>query len=99
VEFLIEFEIEVPKGSPESEVKQRTQAEAVAAGKLANEGHLLRLWRRNAVTDDTRAIGLYAADSEAELDDLLRTLPLAGWMHITITPLAPHPNDPAPVVR
>jgi muconolactone D-isomerase len=99
VEFLVEFEIEVPHGTPESEVDERTQAEAAAAAQLANEGHLLRLWRRNAVADDTTAIGLYAADSEAELDDLLRALPLAGWMQVTIIPLARHANDPAPVVR
>jgi muconolactone delta-isomerase len=64
-----------------------------------DEGRLLRLWRRTAVTDDTSAIGLYAADSEAQLDRLLRALPLAEWMQVTITPLAPHPNDPALVAR
>ena len=99
VEFLVEFEVEVPNGTPESEVEGRTRAEAAAAEKLASEGHLLRLWRRNAVADDTTAIGLYAADSEAELDDRLRALPLAGWMQITVIPLAPHANDPAPVAR
>jgi muconolactone D-isomerase len=94
VEFLVEFEVDVPSGTPESEVDQRTRAEASAAAKLADEGHLLRLWRRNAT-----AIGLYAAGTEAELDDLLRGLPLADWMRVTITPLAPHPNDPGPVAR
>jgi muconolactone D-isomerase len=44
-------------------------------------------------------IGLYAADGEAELDGLLGALPLADWMQITVIPLAPHPNDPAPVAR
>jgi muconolactone D-isomerase len=94
VEFLVEFEVDVPSGTPESEVDQRTRAEASAAAKLADEGHLLRLWKRN-----TTAIGLYAAATEAELDDLLHGLPLADWMRVTITPLAPHPNDPGPVAR
>ena len=44
-------------------------------------------------------IGLYAADSEAELDGLLGALPLAEWMQVTVIPLAPHPNDPAEVAR
>jgi muconolactone delta-isomerase len=64
-----------------------------------DEGHLLRLWRRTAVTDDTSAIGLYAADSEAQLDGLLRALPIADWMQVRIIPVAPHPNDPAVVAR
>jgi muconolactone D-isomerase len=94
VEFLVEFEVEVPSGTPESEVERRTRAEASAAAKLADDGHLLRLWRRN-----TTAIGLYAAATEAELNDLLRPLPLADWMQVTITPLAPHPNDPGQSAR
>jgi muconolactone D-isomerase len=99
MEFLVELEVEVPSGTPASEVAQRMRAEASAAARLVGEGHLLRLWRRTAVTDDTKTIGLYAADSEAQLDGLLRALPLADWMQVTIIPLAPHPNDPALVAR
>jgi uncharacterized protein DUF3237 len=43
VDFLVEFEIDVPAGTPESEVEDRERAEAVAATKLGDEGHLLRL--------------------------------------------------------
>ena len=99
MEFLVEFEVEVPNGTPASEVEDRTGAEASAAARLVNEGHLLRLWRRTAVTDDTKAIGLYAADSKAQLESLLGALPLADWMQVRIIPLAPHPNDPALVAR
>jgi muconolactone delta-isomerase len=99
MEFLVEFEVEVPKGTPETEVDERTRAEASAAARLVDEGHLLRVWKRAAVTDDPTVIGLYAADSEAELDGLLRALPLADWMQVTVTPLAAHPNDPALVAR
>jgi muconolactone delta-isomerase len=97
MEFLVEFQVEVPEGTPESEVEQRTRAESTAAARLADEGHLLRIWRRAAVAGDATAIGLYRADSEAELDDRLRALPLADWLRVTIIPLAPHPNDPDPV--
>jgi hypothetical protein len=38
---------------------------------------------------------LCRAESEAHTDGLLRALPLYAWMHVTITPLEPHPNDPA----
>jgi muconolactone delta-isomerase len=98
VEFLVEFEVEVPQGTPEGEVEQRTRAESTAVARLADEGHVVRIWRRAAVAGDTTLIGLYRADSAAELDGLLRALPLADWLQVTITPLASHPNDPNPVV-
>ena len=99
MECLVEFEVEVPGGTSQIEVEERTRAEASAAARLADEGHLLRLWRRTAVADDATIIGLYAADSEAELDGLLRALPLADWMQVTVIPLAPHPNDPGRAAR
>ena len=94
MEFLVEFEVEVPDGTSESEVEQRTRAEALAAAVLATDGHLLRLWRPIAGAGDSTAVGLYAAGSRAELDALLSALPLADWMQLTVVPLAPHPNDP-----
>ena len=45
MEFLVEFEVEVPEGTRESEVEQRLRDEAAAAAKLVDEGHLLRVWR------------------------------------------------------
>jgi muconolactone delta-isomerase len=95
MEFLVEFEVDVPPGTPDAEVEQRQSAESVAAAELADEGHLVRLWRRPLVGDGTTAIGLYRADSAAQLDGLLAALPIADWLHVTVTPLEPHPNDPA----
>jgi muconolactone D-isomerase len=95
MEFLVEFEIEVPSGTPQEEVERRQRAEAAAAAKLAEDGHLVRLWRMSAGGGGATAIGLYRADSEAELDGLLAALPLADWLHVTVTPLEAHPNDPA----
>jgi muconolactone delta-isomerase len=95
MEFLVEFEVEVPAGTPHAEVEHHQRAESTAAAKLSEDGHLVRLWRRPLVGDGTTAIGLYRADSQAELDGLLAALPLADWLHVTVTPLAAHPNDPA----
>jgi muconolactone D-isomerase len=99
MEFLVEFDVEVPDGMSETEVERRNRAEAVAAAELAAEGHLLRLWRPTAAAGDPTAVGLYAADSRTELDALLRALPLADWMHVTVVSLTPHPNDPGQDVR
>ena len=95
MEFLVEFEFEVPAGTPDAEVARRQRAESAAAAKLAEDGHLVRLWRRPLLGDGTTAIGQYRADSQAELDDLLAVLPLADWLRITVMPLGAHPNDPA----
>jgi muconolactone delta-isomerase len=95
MEFLVEFEINVPDGTPEAEVNNRQDAEASAAAKLVDEGHLVRLWKRPVPAGETKVVGLYRADSETELDGLLGALPLYEWMHVTVIPLEPHPNDPA----
>jgi muconolactone delta-isomerase len=90
MDFLVEFEVDVPAGTPETEVEDRERAEVVAATKLADDGHLLRVWKAG----DTTVLGLYRAESEAELDGFLRALPLYEWMSVTVTGLERHPNDP-----
>jgi muconolactone delta-isomerase len=95
MEFLVEFEIGVPDGTPASEVRERERAEAAAAEKLVEEGHLLRVWNRDTPSGGTTVLGLYRADGRAELDRRVGALPLYKWMKITVTPLGPHPNDPA----
>ena len=95
MEFLVEFEVEVPVGTSDVEVEQHQRAESAAAAKLAEDGHLVRLWRRPLLGDGTTAIGLYRAFSQAQLEDLLAALPLADWLRVTVTPLEAHPNDPA----
>jgi muconolactone delta-isomerase len=95
MEFLVDFEIEVPDGTPGREVLERRQAEASAAARLVEDGHLTRVWTRDVPSRGTTVLGLYRADSEAELDRLLRGLPLYEWMNVMVTPLDAHPNDPA----
>jgi hypothetical protein len=50
MDFLVEFEINVPGGTPESEVTAREEAESAAAAKLVDQGHLVsRLFNLFAV--------------------------------------------------
>ena len=95
MEFLVEFEIKIPAGTADSEVKDREDAEADAAAKLVEEGHLVRVWKLPVESGETSVLGLYSAGSETELEGLLSGLPLHEWMKVTITALKPHPNDPA----
>jgi muconolactone D-isomerase len=93
-EFLVEFDLQVPAGTPESEVSARERAESAAAAKLADDGHLVRLWRWPRTDDGVAAVGLYRAETSAQLNALLAELPLADWLRVTVTPLQAHPNDP-----
>jgi muconolactone delta-isomerase len=95
MEYLVEFQVNVPDGTPDPEVKHLESAEAAAAAELVAQGHLARLWKPPITAGETKILGLYRADSRTQLDDLLGGLPLHDWMHITVTPLQPHPNDPA----
>ena len=95
MDFLVEFEINVPEGTAETDLAAREEAESAAAARLVDQGHLVRLWKERVAPGESRPIGLYRAESERELDVLLRALPLYDWMRITVTALEPHPNDPA----
>jgi muconolactone delta-isomerase len=94
MEFLVQFELNIPEGTPESEVDERVSAEAAASAALAREGHLERLWRPPVAPGERMAIGLYGAENRPQLDGLLAALPLSEWMQVSVTPLEPHSNDP-----
>jgi len=91
MEFLVEFTVTVPAGTPDAEVEQRERAEADAAADLVAQGHLIRLWKLS----ESRILGLYRADNQQLLDTLLAALPLAEWLRTSVTALLPHANDPA----
>ena len=94
MEFLVDFQIDIPDGTPASEVEARERAVASAAARLVGDGHLVRVWKRPVADGESTILGLYRAESEAQLDSLLGALPLYEWMQVTVTPLEPHPNDP-----
>jgi muconolactone delta-isomerase len=94
VDFLVEFDIQIPDDAPGLEVEERERGEAAAVARLAREGHVVRVWKPPVEPGESKALGLYRADSQTQLDDLLGALPLAAWMRVTVTPLEPHPNDP-----
>jgi muconolactone delta-isomerase len=94
MEFLVQFELEIPDGVAESDVDDRKRSEAAAAETLADDGHLVRLWQVSVGSGRTTVLGLYRASSKVEVDELLSALPLYEWMRTRVTPLLPHPNDP-----
>jgi muconolactone D-isomerase len=95
MEFLTTLITNVPDGTPDATVDETRAREAIRAAELAKQGHLLRLWKPPVEPGEWRTLGLWRADSESELKRVIATLPLHIWMTVEITPLKPHPNDPA----
>ena len=90
-EFFVRIVTTVPEGTPRELVAARRGAEALRIAELSRAGRVVRLWR----TEDEHTVGLWRAFSDIDLHTVvLDTLPLRPWMAITVTPLAPHPNDP-----
>jgi muconolactone delta-isomerase len=92
-EFLTTFTIVIPQGTPDQAAADARAGEARRARELAGQGYLLRLW--GLPTGGPDALGLWRASDAAELRALVKSLPLDPWMTTDITPLTPHPNDPA----
>ena len=65
---------------------------------LAAQGRLLRLWRPPLQPGEWRSVGLFAAEDDRQLKEVLASMPLHVWRTDEITPLSPHPNDPAQTV-
>ncbi|WP_127503991.1 muconolactone Delta-isomerase family protein [Actinoplanes solisilvae] len=83
-EYLVTLDVGEPD---DDEVFER---EAERARELAAQGHLERLWRLG----ERRFAGVWQAADPAELDEILRALPLAKWLTIDTVPLTRHPSDP-----
>lgn len=95
MEFLVSMTTHVPEGTPAQEVEDVKAREAAHSAELAAQGHLVRLWRPPLKPGEWRTLGLFAADDEGQLENVLASMPLRIWRTDTVTPLAPHPSDPA----
>jgi muconolactone delta-isomerase len=91
-EFLTTFTVSIPQGTPARAVEDTEAREAQHAKELAGQGHLLRLW---LLPGQGRALGLWRARDAEQMQAIVKSLPLDPWMTTEITPLTPHPNDPA----
>jgi muconolactone delta-isomerase len=95
MDYLVEFTITIPDDAPPAEVERRVGGETARVAELAAQEHVLRVWKPLPEDGRQRALGLYRAASDEELEAILESLPLRPWMEISVTALAQHPNDPA----
>jgi muconolactone delta-isomerase len=94
VEYLVTMTTRVPDGTPERDVDDVRAREAAHSSELAEQGHLLRLWRPPLQPGEWRSLGLFAASDSGQLEKVLASMPLRIWRTDEVTPLSPHPNDP-----
>jgi muconolactone delta-isomerase len=95
MEYLVTMTTVVPSGTSEEAVHEIRTREAARSGQLAAQGNLLRLWRPPLQPGEWRTLGLFAADDGPQLEEVLSSMPLRVWRTDAVTPLSPHPNDPA----
>ena len=96
MEYLVTMTTHVPAGTSEQAVDDIRAREAAHSRELAAQGHLLRLWRPPLQPGEWRTLGLFAAADGNRLGEVLASMPLRVWRTDEVTPLSPHPNDPAP---
>jgi muconolactone delta-isomerase len=94
VEYLVTMTTHVPPGASEASVADIRAREAAHSRELANQQHLLRLWRPPLRPGEWRSIGLFGASDDATLERVLESMPLRVWRTDEVTPLSPHSNDP-----
>jgi muconolactone delta-isomerase len=94
MEYLVTMTTQVPEGIPDKIVEELRGHEAARSHELADQGHLLRLWRPPLQPGEWRTIGLFDAADEVELEDVLASMPLRVWRSDHVLGLGAHPNDP-----
>src|SRR3954467_6644437 len=80
MDYLVDFTLTVPEGTPASELEQRMRGEGTRVAELAAQGHAVRVWKPLGDDGLSRAIGLYRAADDIELQAILESLPLWPWM-------------------
>jgi muconolactone delta-isomerase len=95
MQYLVTMTTHVPDGTAEQTVDEVRKREAAHSAGLAAEGVLLRLWRPPLRPGEWRSLGLFVAADADELEQTLAAMPLRIWRSDEVTPLSPHPNDPA----
>jgi muconolactone delta-isomerase len=99
MEFLVTMTTQVPAGTSDDVVADVRRCEAAHSHDLAEQGLLLRLWRAPVEPGEWRTLDLFSGENGERLEKTLASMPLRVWRRDEVTPLAPHPNDPAPERR
>lgn len=91
MEFLVNIKINWPMDLDPQVKDEIIVKEQQYAAKLADQGHLVRMWR---VPGRRENWGLWRAADATHLHDIISSLPVFPYMDVTVRPLALHPVDP-----
>ena len=80
MEYLVTMTTHVPEGTSDQAVADVRDREAAHSSELAGQGHLLRLWRPPLRPGEWRSLGLFAAADDAQLEQVLASMPLRVWL-------------------
>ena len=94
MEYLVSMSTHVRMERPRGPFKT-LRPRGPAFRPAGNGGPSLRLWHPPLKPGEWRTLGLFAADDNVELEEVLTSMPLRVWRTDQVTPLSPHPDDPA----
>jgi muconolactone D-isomerase len=88
--FQVDMQVKIPHGLDAASVDALKAAEMTRAQELQRTGKWRHLWR---VAGEYRNISIFDVDSNAELHDILASLPLFPFMAAHVTALCRHPSS------
>ena len=91
MEFLVEIQVNWPHGKADEQRERLIGEESRRARELADQGHLVRIWR---IPGSWANVGIWQAEDATALHQVLSSLPLFPWMDVHVRVLARHPSDP-----
>jgi muconolactone D-isomerase len=88
--FQVEMDVQIPHGLDAVYVDGLKAAEKVRAEDLQRSGKWRHLWR---VAGQYRNVSIFDVESNADLHDILMSLPLLPFMVVRVTALCHHPSS------
>lgn len=88
--FKVEMDVNVPAGFDAERFEQLKAAEKAYSQDLQRQGKWRHIWR---VAGRYANISIFDVESNAELHDLLMSLPLYPFMDVRVTALCRHPSS------
>lgn len=88
--FQVQMEVNIPAGLAADRFEALKAAEKARAQELQRAGKWRHLWR---VVGQYCNVSIFEVSSNAELHDIIMSLPLFPYMQITVTALCRHPSS------
>jgi muconolactone D-isomerase len=93
MQFLLDITVSLPSDLPEAQRQALMRAERVRGQELVQAGTIRDIWR---IPGALRNVAIWQAPDATELHELITSLPLYRYCHVTVTPLATHPLQAGP---